>query len=275
MSVPLKTDWRKLLDASASFVTLTAGVVLLGMLLWPSSGPDRRVRLPSSPEEVPATISVGSVDAPVVVVEYADFECPFSARAARQTLPPILAGYVRSGRARFVLRHLPLPQHRFAREAAAAAECAAKQGNILDFHNALYADQKNLDRTGLLGKAKAAKLQLEAFGQCLDDPATLTSVDADAASARIAGVSITPTFLIGRRRADGLVDFVNYIEGVAPVQTLVAAIDHAHGSSERPHILLVAAASGLVLAGVGVVVIGRRMRKKMGTATAGSAASTH
>ena len=146
----------------------------------------------------------GRVDAPLTLVEYGDFECPFCGRAT---------GVVRELRARFgdelryVFRHLPLTDvHEHAELAARAAEAAGAQGRFWEMHDQLFAHQDELEVEDLLGYADAIGLDVERFARDLGEARHATRVREDVASAEASGARGTPTFFIGERRHVGPYD---------------------------------------------------------------------
>jgi protein-disulfide isomerase len=80
----------------------------------------------------------GSQDAPVTIVEFSDYECPFCGRFFRETLPALQTEYIDSGRVRLVYRDFPLNSHRHAQKAAEAAKCADGQGHYWAMHDLLF-----------------------------------------------------------------------------------------------------------------------------------------
>ena len=143
----------------------------------------------------------GPVDAPLTLVEYGDFECPFCAKAT---------GVTRELRERFgndlryVFRHLPLADvHPRAELAALAAEAAGKQDQFWAMHDALFADQSKLELSDLIQQAADLDLDIEQFLQDLDSPETAARVRRDVASAEASGARGTPTFFVADRRHVG------------------------------------------------------------------------
>jgi protein-disulfide isomerase len=146
----------------------------------------------------------GPADAPLTLVEYGDFECPFCGRAT---------GVVRELEERFgdelryVFRHLPLTDvHEHAELAARAAEAAAGQGRFWDMHDVMFARQDELELEDLLGYAGMAGLDVERFARDLDDERAAARIREDVASAEASGARGTPTFFVGERRHVGPYD---------------------------------------------------------------------
>jgi protein-disulfide isomerase len=139
--------------------------------------------------------SIGSSDAPVEVVVFSDFECPFCARFAQQTLAG-LKDFVDAGRLRLVFRNFPLPFHSDAQKAAEAAECASEQGKFWEFHDRLFASQNDLAVASLKNYAKEMGLDSAGFDECLDSGRMAAEVQSDLADGEKAGVSGTPTSFV-------------------------------------------------------------------------------
>lgn len=143
----------------------------------------------------------GPVDAPLTVVEYADFECPFCARATG--LGPELRRRF-GDELRYVMRHLPLTHvHPHAERAALAAEAAAAQGRFWEMHDLLFAQYQELELEDLLGYAGRLGLDVEQFARDLSEDALAARVRRDVASAEASGARGTPTFFVGERRHVG------------------------------------------------------------------------
>jgi Na+/H+ antiporter NhaA len=145
----------------------------------------------------------GPLDAPVTVVEYADFECPYCGRAE----PVIRELLADTGDVRYVWRHLPLNDvHPSAQLAAEATEAAAAQGAFWEMHDRLLAHQDTLRVPDLLGFARELGLDEERFADDLRRHAGAAHVARDVDSADLSGVTGTPTFFINGRRHHGVYD---------------------------------------------------------------------
>lgn len=166
----------------------------------------RGLHKPTEAPAAPAYRSKGDPAAPVVIVEYSDFECP-ACRLAQPPLKQILELY--GPKVRLVFKHFPLEgPHPWARPAAISAECAGRQGRFWPFHDALYERQEEWSKAKEPAKlfnkyAKEAKLDMAAFSSCLSDSAPAAAVAADAREAMERWVGSTPTFFINRRRFVG------------------------------------------------------------------------
>ncbi len=163
----------------------------------------------------------GPADAPVTVVEYGDFECPYCGQA-EAVMRDLLADH---GDVRYVWRHLPLNDvHPNAQLAAEAAEAAAEQGSFWDMHDLLLSNQSDLRPGDLVGYAEQLGLDVDRFREHMRRGAGAERIDQDVDSADLSGVSGTPTFFINGRRHNGAYDLptLSAEVRVARARTLVA-----------------------------------------------------
>lgn len=137
---------------------------------------------------------LGSPDAPVTIVEFADFQCPFC-RKTEATLKALLAKY--DGRIKRAFLDFPLAEiHGQAGKAAEAARCAGEQGKFWEYHDALFADQSKLDETSLIGRAQNLHLEESAFRTCLASGKFSRDIEANREEGAKAGVTGTPAYFI-------------------------------------------------------------------------------
>src|SRR5207302_2420009 len=145
----------------------------------------------------------GPEDAPVTIVEYGDFECPYCGQA-EPAVRELLADF---GDVRYVWRHLPLNDvHPNAQLAAEAAEAAAEQGAFWEMHDLLLVRQRALRMPDLVGYASELGLDVDRFTDDLQRHAGAPQIAQDVDSADLSGVSGTPTFFINGRRHQGAYD---------------------------------------------------------------------
>ncbi len=135
----------------------------------------------------------GNVDAPITIVEYSDFECPFCARF-QDTVEQVLAAY--PDQVRLVYRHFPLSFHPEAGPAGEASECAADQGKFWEFHDELFANTSNLSANLYRDIATDLGLNLGDFNDCVSSGKYAAAVSEDQASGLAAGVGGTPHSII-------------------------------------------------------------------------------
>lgn len=157
----------------------------------------------------------GSRNAAVTLIEYADFQCPFCARA-HAALAELQDRH--GERLALVFRHLPLAdKHLFAEAAAQAAEAAGAQGKFWEMHDTLFANQAKLDAGALSAIADTLGLDVDRFDDEVEDARYRDRVDRHAEQARALGAHGTPTFFINGERYQGDSDHAS----------LSAAIDKA------------------------------------------------
>ncbi|MFI0942619.1 Na+/H+ antiporter NhaA [Streptomyces sp. NPDC021020] len=173
----------------------------------------------------------GPLDAPVTVVEYGDFECPFCGQA-EQVVRELLADF---GDIRYVWRHLPLPDvHPHAQLAAEAAEAASLQGAFWEMRDLLITHQEELGVKDLLRHAQDLGLDVDAFREALRGRHGAARVEVDVESADLSGVAGTPTFFVNGRRHHGAYDIDSLSAAVIAARDRAVLIDGAWpGSSDR------------------------------------------
>jgi len=166
--------------------------------------------------------ALGDVDAPVVMVEWADFLCPFCGVFARDTEPELIERYVETGILRIEWRDLPF-QGEEAVLAAIGGQAAAEQDAFWAYHEVMFAadlrrGDGRMSREFLLEVAAELDLDVEAFDAALDDPALTEQAQAEAVQAQSLGITGTPAFIVGGYPLVGaqpLEAFVNVIENAA------------------------------------------------------------
>ena len=159
--------------------------------------PRQAVKAAESPAKGPAA-------APVEIVEFSDFQCPYCL-AAHPTVKRVLDTY--GDRIRFVYRHYPLPNHPNARPAAEAAQCANEQGRFWPYHDRLFENSSKLADADLRQAAADLQLDTTRFNGCLETHKYKDAVDADIKAGQDAGVSGTPAFFINGRELTGAQPF--------------------------------------------------------------------
>jgi 2-hydroxychromene-2-carboxylate isomerase len=153
--------------------------------------------------------SRGPADARVVVVEFADFECPFCQKIAPE-LDAIWEKH--KDRVRFVYKYMPLAMHPHGEVAARAAIAAQAQGKFWEMHHLLFANGQRLEPGDIDGYAKSIGLDIERLHADMQSPATKTRLDADRKLADDLHVHGTPTIYIDGREYDSKVDMSEWLE---------------------------------------------------------------
>jgi len=152
----------------------------------------------------------GDLKAPVTIVEFSDFECPFCGRFHQSTLPQIITDYVDKGKVLFAYKHFPLSFHKNSKNASLASECAKEQGGdkvFYKYHDILYTNQTTQTVENLKKWAADMGLDTAKFDSCLDTQKYAKEVDADFAEGQSFGVSGTPAFFINGRLVTGAQPF--------------------------------------------------------------------
>jgi len=185
------------------------------------SGRDIEISIARERVEVAATgPSIGPDDAPVTIIEFSDFQCPYCARtvkvieALREAHPDTV---------RVVYRHLPLSFHGQARLAAIASVCADEQDRFWDYHDLLFGNQNALGRDDLIAHAAELGLDGTQFEACLDGPEAAAIVDTDLAAADELGATGTPTFFINGYK----------LTGARPLEQFEAIIEEELARNDR------------------------------------------
>ncbi len=168
---------------------------------------------PQGPQRVEVSVdddpAWGPEDAPVVIIEFSDFQCPFCTRFRKQTYDRIKETY--GDKIRFVYRDFPLTQiHPEAVPAAIAANCAGEQGKYWEYHDLLFLGGKPLGRDTYVEYADQLGLDVDEFSRCIDEQRYLDEVQKDFQDGVAAGVRGTPTFFINGVPLVGAQPFENF-----------------------------------------------------------------
>jgi protein-disulfide isomerase len=155
---------------------------------------------------------LGLQSAPVTIVEFSDFQCPFCRRLA-----PVLRELVHRypTQVRLVFRNMPLTTiHHAAERAAKAGACAAAQGKFWEMHDLMFAEQGSLSLDALKEKARRLKLDSKAFDQCIESDSTLKNVELDEKAAARLGLTSTPSSFVNGRFVAGSLPLYRWQEVV-------------------------------------------------------------
>jgi protein-disulfide isomerase len=167
--------------------------------------------------------TLGSPNAPLTLIEFADYQCPFCRRFHTTVFDELKKNFVDTGKLRYVSRDLPLPIHEHATEAARAARCAGDQRRYWEARHLFMLNQQKLARDDLISYARDLHLNIDAFTHCLDDGRYETAVQQDAADAAEVGVMGTPTFVLGPTQQKGRFTGVKIV-GALPYSVYEAKI---------------------------------------------------
>lgn len=195
--------------------------------------PSQQVPGQTGPKEVSVDDDpvLGDKNAPITMVEFVDYECPFCKRFFDETLPQIKKEYIDNGKVKLVMRDLPLSFHQNAHKESQAAECAREQGGdsaYYKYHDEIF-KRTTSNGTGLALDqlpviANAIGLNGSALQTCLDSEKYKAEVDRDLADASAYGATGTPSFFIGKSSSSGKFSGAILI-GAQPFESFKAAID--------------------------------------------------
>lgn len=175
--------------------------------------------------------TLGDKSAPITMIEFVDYECPFCKRFYDGTLPQIKKEYIDNGKVKLVMRDLPLSFHQNAHKESQAAECAREQGGdtaYFKYHDEIFKRTTSngtglaLDQLSVI--ANDIGLNGSALQSCLDSEKYKAEVDKDLADAAVYGANGTPTFFIGKSSSSGKFSGTILV-GAQPFESFKAALD--------------------------------------------------
>jgi protein-disulfide isomerase len=198
----------------AIVITLVV-LAALGFFLWHAI--TQREQPTSDRVDVPvgSAPTLGNADAPITVVIFSDFECPFCGEFSRSEFPKIREQFVDSGQVRVAFRHFPIATHLNALPAAEAAACAQDFGKFWEYHDTLFTHQSGLDRDSLIRYATELGINETEFRSCLDGDSRLVTVTQDREWGLRLGVAGTPTFFFNGRAVPGALTAEEFAQQVA------------------------------------------------------------
>jgi protein-disulfide isomerase len=200
-----------------------------GMAAPTTTAPQQAPPPPTKVESISleGAITKGKADAPVTMVDFSDFQCPFCKRHADETIEQIMTEYVDTGKVRYVFKHYPLDFHANARAASNAAECANEQGKFWEYHKALFTNQQQWETQDATAAATTFKkyatdleLKTDQFNTCVDSKKYDEKIGKELQEGSQYGTSGTPTFYIGNEK-EGYTQVV----GAQPYETFKQTID--------------------------------------------------
>ena len=179
--------------------------------------------------DVTGAATLGAAEAPVVLVEFADYECGFCRRHQFTVMPALIEEYLDTGRVQYVFLEFPVvdrnPQ---ALSAANAARCAGDQGKYQEMRESLYRNPYSLDAAGLVAQGNALGLEPAAYTACIEAFAHEETIRAHMALGQQLGVRGTPFFFLGQQGDDeGPVHMHRRIAGAQPLELFRTEIDAA------------------------------------------------
>ena len=177
---------------------------------------------PAADVNIAKAYTKGSQDAPVVFVEFADYECPYCQKVNPQ-IQQLKKDY--GDKLAIVYKDFPLPMHHGSEKAAEAARCAGEQGKFWEYHDVLFYS-KQIDVDALKEHARVLKLDGEAFDTCLDSGRETNAVKQDLEEAKGLGLTGTPSFFVNGHFVSGVIDY-GTLKDMVNQQLNYAAATHA------------------------------------------------
>ncbi len=193
--------------------------------------------MPTPIETTPSTVPVlGDEDAPITIVEFSDYQCPFCRRHVAETMPTLLAEMIETGRVRYEFKDFPLESiHPEAGKASEAARCAAEQGAYWEMHDSIFENQQlwsgQANHTAVFTQlADQLGLETTSFDACLSSDKYAAAVQADLDEGIALGVTGTPTFFIGGYGISGAqpFDLFEMVVGAIETDSLEAVFREAY-----------------------------------------------
>jgi protein-disulfide isomerase len=218
----IRKDIQELKEGQAAIQKDLQEIKRLLLATRPAPVPDT---LPTDPINISKDPRRGERTARVAIIEYSDFQCPYCGRYDRETFPQIETEYIKTGKVQYVWRDLPLSFHKNAPKAAEAARCSGEQGKFWEMHDRLFRNQAALEATDLPAHATALQLDSKQFQECLDAGRYGSAIQKSVADANNAGVTGTPSFLIGIVQPDSTVKVARKIVGAKAYADFKAALD--------------------------------------------------
>lgn len=178
--------------------------------------------------------SLGRPDAPVTLVEFSDYQCPFCKRHSTTVYPLLKKDYVDTGKIRYVMRDFPIARlHPLAEKAHEAAHCAGEQQRYWEMHDLLFAKSPDLTVPALKKYAVEVGLNADQFDNCLDSDKYVKEVDQEIRDGEDAGIRGTPSFFAGRTESGEKITGT-MIAGAQPLENFKRVIDGLLATGDNP-----------------------------------------
>ena len=222
-------------------------VIGIGALSWVSTRP-KAAPTAFDPNLKAKGYVLGSLTAPVEIIEYADFECPSCGQFATLTEPDIRTRLVSTGKVRMKFLDFPLPMHKNTWDASLAASCADEQGKFWEMHDQLFATQDKWNgeatsspRKHFSAMAEGLKLDMAKYRACMDAETHRGQIHANQQEGERRGINQTPSFVIGGQLYAGALGFDQFNKIVetelAKARPAAAAADSIPTDAKKPAVL--------------------------------------
>lgn len=185
---------------------------------------------PFEPTEltIGASAVLGEATAPVTLIEYSDYQCPYCQRHFSNVMPDLVKDYVETGKLRYVMREFPIESiHPQAMKASVAALCAKDQGRYWEMHDLIFGNQRQVSADDLKAHGKTLGLDSASFDDCLESDKYIEQIRNDLQEGQKLGVRGTPSFVIGTTdpQDPDKVTATKFIRGAQPLTAFKQAID--------------------------------------------------
>lgn len=224
--ITIKKDslWKYSTFILAAVLVIGAFVYFTGDKVSPPTGAvinNPQPTLPGQTAKVEVNIDgapyKGEDDAPVVIVEYTDYQCPFCGRHYDQTYNQIMDQYVKTGKVKYVTKDFPLSFHPFAQKSAEATHCVREQlkdDGYYMMHDKIFANQETLSLENLKKWAREVGADGAKFDSCLDSGKTAMIVQKGMQEGQQDGIQGTPGFFVNGKLISGAVPFANFQQAI-------------------------------------------------------------
>ncbi|MBI5183813.1 MAG: DsbA family protein [Nitrospinae bacterium] len=171
---------------------------------FPMMRPPKRPPIPTVADvSIDDDPRLGDSNAPLTLIEFSEFQCPYCARFHNQIFPKIKMEYIDTGKLFYIFRDYPLSIHKDAEKSAEAANCAGDQGKYWEMNELLFNKPQGLEIDKIKGYAKELDLKINQFNDCLDNGKYTEEIKKDIMNGQEAGVRGTPSFILGKSTKDG------------------------------------------------------------------------
>jgi protein-disulfide isomerase len=224
----MENEKNNLKNSSQNFLAISiliAAFLISGSILYSKNGSSNQAKnqnqnnpqlakINENPNPSPVNLSdvlkitkddviLGDPNAPVTIIEYSDYQCPFCKRFFDESETVLRKDYIETGKVKMIYRDFPLPGHPYAMPAAEAANCAKDQGKFWAYHDLIFKNQNNLATIDYLKLAEELKMNTSDFKNCLDSKKYTQKIQNDYNSGSNIGVNGTPTFFINGKQIVG------------------------------------------------------------------------
>jgi len=232
-----KNNSKNLSQNFLAISILIAAFLISGSILYSKNGSSNQAKdsnqnnpqlaqVGQNPAPTPANLSdvlkitkddviLGDPNAPVTIIEYSDYQCPFCKRFFDETELQLRKDYIETGKVKMIYRDFPLPGHPYAMPAAEAANCAKDQGKFWAYHDLVFKNHDNLNTIDYLKLAEELKMNTSDFKNCLDSKKYDQKIQNDYNLGSGIGVNGTPTFFVNGKQ----------VVGAQPYSAFKSAID--------------------------------------------------